>query len=36
MFGVALVTAAIVALLLALPLAKRAVNAFGLPLQYPR
>jgi soluble lytic murein transglycosylase len=32
--GVALVTAAIVALLLALPLAKRAVNSLGLPLQY--
>ncbi len=34
-FGVAVVMAAVVALLLALPLAKRAVNAFGLPLQYP-
>ncbi len=33
--GVALVTAAVVALLLALPLAKRAVNDLGLPLQYP-
>ena len=33
-FGLAVVTAAVVALLLALPLAKRAVNAFGLPLQY--
>jgi len=33
-FGLALVTAAVVALLLALPLAKRAVNALGLPLQY--
>jgi peptidoglycan lytic transglycosylase len=33
-FGVAVVTAAVVALLLALPLAKRAVNALGLPLQY--
>ena len=30
----AAVTAAVVALLLALPLAKRAVNALGLPLQY--
>ena len=29
-----MVTAAVVALLLALPLAKRAVNALGLPLQY--
>jgi soluble lytic murein transglycosylase len=33
-FGVALVGAAILALLLALPLAKRAVNSLGLPLQY--
>jgi soluble lytic murein transglycosylase len=33
-FGVALVGAVIVALLLALPLAKRAVNSLGLPLQY--
>ena len=33
-FGVTVVTAAIVALLVALPLAKRAVNALGLPLQY--
>jgi peptidoglycan lytic transglycosylase len=33
-FGLAVVTAAVVALLLALPLAKRAVNALGLPLQY--
>jgi soluble lytic murein transglycosylase len=32
---VAVVLAAVVALLLALPLAKRAVNALGLPLQYP-
>jgi soluble lytic murein transglycosylase len=34
MFGAALVAAAVVALLLALPLAKRAVNALGLPLHY--
>jgi soluble lytic murein transglycosylase len=34
-FGVAVVMAAVVALLLALPLAKRAVNSLGLPLQYP-
>jgi soluble lytic murein transglycosylase len=33
-FGVALVGAVVVALLLALPLAKRAVNSLGLPLQY--
>ena len=33
-FGLAVVTAAVVALHLALPLAKRAVNALGLPLQY--
>jgi soluble lytic murein transglycosylase len=33
-FGVALLGAIVVALLLALPLAKRAVNALGLPLQY--
>jgi soluble lytic murein transglycosylase len=33
-FGVAVLAAAIVGLLLALPLAKRAVNAIGLPLQY--
>jgi soluble lytic murein transglycosylase len=33
-FGVAVVTAAVIALLLALPLAKRAVNALSLPLQY--
>jgi soluble lytic murein transglycosylase len=33
-FGVAVVAAAIIGLLLALPLAKRAVNAIGLPLQY--
>ncbi|MFZ1993212.1 MAG: lytic transglycosylase domain-containing protein [Solirubrobacteraceae bacterium] len=32
--GLAVVTAACVALLLALPLAKRAVNALGLPLQF--
>ena len=33
--GAVAVTAVVVALLMALPLAKRAVNAFGLPLQYP-
>jgi len=33
-FGGAVVAAAIVALVLALPVAKRAVNALGLPLQY--
>jgi peptidoglycan lytic transglycosylase len=33
-FGLVLVTGAVVALLLALPLAKRAVNSLGLPLQY--
>jgi soluble lytic murein transglycosylase len=33
-FGVALLGAVIVAILLALPLAKRAVNSLGLPLQY--
>jgi soluble lytic murein transglycosylase len=33
-FGVALVGAVVVALLLALPLAKRAVNSLGLPLRY--
>ncbi|MGZ4168911.1 MAG: lytic transglycosylase domain-containing protein [Solirubrobacteraceae bacterium] len=32
--GVVVATAALIALLLALPLAKRAVNALGLPLQY--
>jgi soluble lytic murein transglycosylase len=32
--GVVAVTAVVVALLMALPLAKRAVNALGLPLQY--